>query len=81
MPLFDTHAHLHFPELLAELDAVLERARAAVQQANEVVQISDVAFREGATTNIEVVDAQRRALGVLLPGEAGYDALEGDDGP
>jgi TatD DNase family protein len=29
MPLFDTHAHLHFPELLADLDAVLERARAA----------------------------------------------------
>ena len=24
------------------------------------------------------VDAQRRAVGVLLPGEAGYDALEGD---
>ena len=29
MPLFDTHAHLHFPELLPDLDAVLERARAA----------------------------------------------------
>ena len=29
MPLFDTHAHLHFPELAADLDGVLERARAA----------------------------------------------------
>ena len=29
MPLFDTHAHLHFPDLAADLDAVLERARAA----------------------------------------------------
>jgi TatD DNase family protein len=29
MPLFDTHAHLHFPELRADLDAVLARARAA----------------------------------------------------
>ena len=29
MPLFDTHAHLHFPELAADLDAVLGRARAA----------------------------------------------------
>ncbi len=28
-PLFDTHAHLHFPELAGDLDAVLERARAA----------------------------------------------------
>ncbi|HEX5531440.1 MAG TPA: TatD family hydrolase [Methylomirabilota bacterium] len=28
-PLFDTHAHLHFPELVEDLDDVLERARAA----------------------------------------------------
>jgi TatD DNase family protein len=28
-PLFDTHAHLHFPELAADLDGVLARARAA----------------------------------------------------
>ena len=38
-----------------------EYARLAAQQANEVLQITDVAFREGATTNIEVIDAQRRA--------------------
>src|SRR2546428_3236195 len=29
MPLFDTHAHLHFPEFADDLDSVLERARAA----------------------------------------------------
>jgi TatD DNase family protein len=29
MPLFDTHAHLHFPEFAGDLDAVLDRARAA----------------------------------------------------
>jgi TatD DNase family protein len=28
-PLFDTHAHLHFPELVDDLDGVLERARGA----------------------------------------------------
>jgi TatD DNase family protein len=28
-PLFDTHAHLHFPELVEDLDGVLERARGA----------------------------------------------------
>ena len=27
--LFDTHAHLHFPEFSSDLDAVLERARGA----------------------------------------------------
>ena len=54
-------------EIRAARDAVqaTERARdyarQAAQQANEVVQITDVAFREGATTNIEVIDAQRRA--------------------
>ena len=36
-------------------------AREAANQANEVVRITDVAFREGATTNIEVLDAQRQA--------------------
>ena len=39
----------------------LEAARRAAQQANEVVRIADVAFRAGATTNLEVIDAQRRA--------------------
>lgn len=29
MRLFDTHAHLHFPDLVADLDAVLDRAREA----------------------------------------------------
>jgi TatD DNase family protein len=29
MPLFDTHAHLHFPEFGSDLAAVLDRARAA----------------------------------------------------
>ena len=42
-------------------ERALDRARAAAAQAAEVLQITDVAFRAGATTNIEVVDAQRRA--------------------
>ncbi|MGH7279071.1 MAG: TatD family hydrolase [Candidatus Rokuibacteriota bacterium] len=29
LPLFDTHAHLHFPDFAGDLDAVLARARAA----------------------------------------------------
>ncbi len=39
----------------------LESARRAAAQAEEVVRITDVAFRAGATTNLEVIDAQRRA--------------------
>jgi outer membrane protein TolC len=36
-------------------------ARLAAQHAAEVLKITDVAFRAGATTNIELIDAQRRA--------------------
>ncbi|MBL8137284.1 MAG: TolC family protein [Acidobacteria bacterium] len=39
----------------------LGRAREAAGHAGEVLRITDVAFRAGATTNIELVDAQRRA--------------------
>jgi outer membrane protein TolC len=36
-------------------------ARLAAQNAAEVLKITDLAFRAGATTNIELIDAQRRA--------------------
>jgi outer membrane protein len=39
----------------------LESARAASQQSSEVLNISSFSFRAGATTNIEVIDAQRRS--------------------
>jgi outer membrane protein len=39
----------------------LQHARLAAQHAAEVLKITDVAFRAGATTNIELIDAQRRA--------------------
>ena len=37
----------------------LEQAREASTHAAEVLRITDIAFRAGATTNIELVDAQR----------------------
>lgn len=39
----------------------LAHAREAAERANEVLTITDKAFRAGARTNIELVDAQRRA--------------------
>lgn len=39
----------------------LERARAAAAQAGEVLSITTGAFELGATTNLEVIDAQRQA--------------------
>jgi outer membrane protein len=56
-------------------ERALERARAAARQALEVVQITDVAFREGATTNIEVIDAQRQARDVETAAAIAEDAV------
>lgn len=39
----------------------VEHARLAAQHAADVLRITDIAFRAGATTNLEVIDAQRRA--------------------
>jgi outer membrane protein TolC len=39
----------------------VEKAREAADAANEVLEITAISFRAGATTNIELIDAQRRA--------------------
>jgi outer membrane protein len=46
---------------LESTERALEKARLAAQHAADVLRITDVAFRAGATTNLELVDAQRRA--------------------
>jgi outer membrane protein TolC len=68
-------------ELRAAIEAVrsteraFERTRAAAEQADEVLRITDVAFRAGATTNIEVIDAQRRARDAETAAAIAEDAL------
>lgn len=62
-------------EAVQSTERALERARSAAQQANEVVRITDVAFREGATTNIEVIDAQRRARDAETAAAIAEDAV------
>ena len=42
-------------------ERALQRARLAAQHAAEVLKITNAAYRAGATTNIELIDAQRRA--------------------
>lgn len=49
-------------ESVERLQRALEATRAAAEQAAEVLRITDISFRTGATTNIEVIDAQRAAL-------------------
>lgn len=48
-------------DAVAALNRALTSARLAASQANEVLRISTAAFEVGATTNLEVIDAQRSA--------------------
>jgi outer membrane protein TolC len=53
----------------------LESLRLAAQQANEVLGITNVAFEAGATTNLEVIDAQRSARDAESDAAVAEDAL------
>jgi len=62
----------------AEVDArerALASAREAANTANEVLKITIVAFDAGATTNIEVIDAQRQARDLELVVAQAEDAV------
>ena len=48
-------------EAVASAERGLATARAGADQARQVVDIVNVSFRAGAATNIEVIDAERRA--------------------
>ncbi|MBI3262408.1 MAG: TolC family protein [Acidobacteria bacterium] len=48
-------------EAIQSAERALASARAAADQARRVVDIVNVSFRAGAATNIEVIDAERRA--------------------
>ena len=62
-------------EAVAATERALTYTKQAAGQANEVLQITDVAFREGATTNIEVIDAQRQARDAETAAAIAEDAL------
>jgi outer membrane protein TolC len=63
-------------EAVRRTERALERARSAASQALEVLRITDVAFREGATTNIEVIDAQRQARDAETAAAMAEDAVQ-----
>jgi len=75
MRLFDTHAHLHFPDFAEDLDAVLDRARAAGVRGM-------VTIGTDRETNGAVVDLAKRLPDVwatvgIHPHDAG-EAAEAD---
>ena len=48
-------------EALRRADDALKAARDAAQLSEEALQLANLAYRAGATTNLEVIDAERRA--------------------
>jgi outer membrane protein TolC len=48
-------------ETVLSTQRAFESLRSAAQQAAEVLKITTFAFEAGATTNLEVIDAQRQA--------------------
>jgi outer membrane protein len=48
-------------ERVRSTERALAQLRSAAEQANEVLKITTFAFEAGATTNLEVIDAQRQA--------------------
>ena len=48
-------------EAVASIERTLASARAAADQAQQVETITNISFRAGAATNIEVIDAERSA--------------------
>ena len=61
---------------VASTTRAFNAAQQAADRANQVVMITDVAFREGASTNIEVLDAQRQARDVETQAAIAEDALK-----
>jgi TatD DNase family protein len=71
--LFDTHAHLHFPEFAADLAAVLDRARAA--GVRRMLTIGT----EVASSHAAIAMAQRLPDVWAAVGVHPHDAAEADD--
>jgi len=62
-------------EAVASGERSVATARAASDQARQVVQITNVSFRAGAATNIEVIDAERVARNADIGAAVAEDQL------
>lgn len=62
-------------ESVASLQRALTSARTAVDQANDVLQITTTAFEVGATTNLDVIDAERTARDAETAAAVAEDAV------
>jgi outer membrane protein TolC len=62
-------------EAIASAERALASARAAADQARQVVEITNISFRAGASTNIEVIDAEGRSRNVDIAVGVAEDTL------
>ena len=62
-------------ETMQSTERSLASIRLAAQQANEVLSITNTAFEAGATTNLEVIDAQRSARDAESAAAVAEDAV------
>ena len=62
-------------ESVRSTERALASVRLAARQALEVLGITNTAFQAGATTNLEVIDAQRSARDAEAAAEIGEDAV------
>jgi outer membrane protein len=63
-------------ERVRSTERALAHLRSAADQANEVLKITTFAFEAGATTNLEVIDAQRQARDEDSAAAIGQDAVQ-----
>lgn len=61
-------------ESVQRADEALVQAREAAKLAQEALELSQLAYRAGATSNIEVVDAERRARDAAIDAAVAEDA-------
>ena len=61
-------------QLVTHADAALQSAREAAKLATEALELANVSYRAGATTNLEVIDAERRARDAVVQAALAEDA-------
>jgi outer membrane protein TolC len=61
-------------EVVRHADAAAVAAREAASQAQEALQLATVAYRTGVSTNLEVIDAERRSRDALVQSALADDA-------
>jgi outer membrane protein TolC len=61
-------------ESIQRADAALTKAREAAKLSEEALDLSQVAYRAGATSNLEIIDAERRTLDAQTAAAVAEDA-------